>query len=234
MKNLIPSLLSLALIGIATAQSDSTTATRTATWLPAESVNAEQVIGPPCAMNSAAFREQMAIVLWLQTSRSPDQIEFVRKPLDLARFAPLLSEDLLAVDGNRLSAVLDEIIEEVRADYDVVKDEFDLPRPFVANKDVKPVADARPVASYPSGHAIRAVVYARLLGDIFPERKDDLINLALQIGYGRVTAGVHYPIDVIAGQKLGNAYADVIIKQPAWRDAVENIRSQSSEAVPAN
>ena len=89
-----------------------------------------------------------------------------------------------------------------------------------------PVADARPVAAYPSGHAIRAIVYARVLAEIFPDHKDALMELAQQIGYGRVIGGVHFPMDVLAGQKLGQAYADVIVEQPAFEQAVERIRGR--------
>ena len=84
----------------------------------------------------------------------------------------------------------------------------------------------RPVASYPSGHAIRATVYARRLAEIFPEHADALLELARQIGYGRVIAGVHYAMDVLAGQKLGEAHADLIVEQPAFEDAVERIRGR--------
>ncbi len=172
------------------------------------------------------YDTQMAIVLWLQRTRTPEQIAFVQKELDLARFAPLLATELVAVDGIALKAMLDAVIDEVRTDYDKLKAVFDEPRPFQVNDQVHPVSDPRPVASYPSGHAIRATVYARLLGEIFPDHKDALVELGRQIGYGRVIGGVHYPVDVLAGQKLGNAYADVIIAQPAFAEAVKRIRGQ--------
>ncbi|NJO67518.1 MAG: phosphatase PAP2 family protein [Rhodospirillales bacterium] len=196
----------------------------TALYLPAGSVEAAALIAPPPPVDSPGFREQMAVVLWMQRTRSPAQVAFVQEPLDLRRFAALLDADLLTVDGIALDRLVDAVIDEVRADYDAVKAQFDLPRPFVVNDAVEPVIEPRPVASYPSGHAIRAIVYARLLAEIFPERKDALIALARQIGYGRVTAGVHYPIDVTAGQTLGDAYADVIVQQPAFRQAVERLR----------
>ena len=106
------------------------------------------------------------------------------------------------------------------------KGKYDLPRPFVVNDAVHPVTDPRPVASYPSGHAIRAIVYARLLAEIFPDDKQALMDLARQIGYGRVTAGVHYPIDVSFGQKLGDAFADVVVQQPAFKEAIKRIRGE--------
>ncbi len=136
------------------------------------------------------------------------------------------SRALVDVDGIELKRTLDDIIAEVRADYDALKGEFDLKRPFELNDAVHPVADARPVAAYPSGHAIRATVYARVLAEIFPDQKDPLMELAQQIGYGRVIGGVHFPMDVLAGQKLGQAYADVIVEQPAFKQAVERIRGR--------
>jgi len=147
----------------------------------------------------------------------------VEKTLDTKRFAPLVSEELFDVDGIELKKTIDDAISEVRDDYDALKAVYDLPRPFQVNDAIKPVGEARPVASYPSGHAIRAIVYARLLAEIFPGKKDALMDLAIRIGYGRVIAGVHYPDDIVSGQKLGQAYADVIVEQPAFKDAVKRI-----------
>jgi acid phosphatase (class A) len=93
---------------------------------------------------------------------------------------------------------------------------------------VHPVGEARPVAAYPSGHAIRATVYARLLAENFPEHREALLELGRQIGYGRVMAGAHFPIDVLAGQTLGEAYADTIAKQETFLEAVARIRRSAS------
>jgi acid phosphatase (class A) len=193
-------------------------------FLPAGSVDVTALVPPPPAVGSADFEKEMAVVLWLQRARTPAQVTFVRKKLDVERFAPLLGAALVAIDGIELKHTIDSAIDEVRADYDAIKAKYDVPRPFVVNDAVHPVGDARPVASYPSGHAIRAIVYARLLAEIFPDRREALLDLARQVGYGRVLAGVHYPMDVLTGQSLGHAYADVIVKQPAFREAVERIR----------
>ncbi|MEM9635950.1 MAG: phosphatase PAP2 family protein, partial [Pseudomonadota bacterium] len=86
------------------------------------------------------------------------------------------------------------------------------------------VGDARAVASYPSGHSIRAIVYARLLSEVFPEKSDELMDLANRIGHGRVIAGVHYPMDVSSGQVLGHAYSEAILANPAFQEAIADIR----------
>ena len=214
-------LLGIGMVLLLALQASVSARENTAAFLPEGSVDAEKVIGSPPASDSEKFREQMAIVLWLQETRTPEQVEFVLKEVNLERFAPLIAPELLEVDGRALRETLDRVFDEVRADYDRFKAAYDVPRPFVANKEVHPVMDARPVASYPSGHAIRATVTARLLAAMFPERQEELLELAVRISYGRVIAGVHYPMDVVAGMKLGNAYADVILEQPVYRASVE-------------
>ncbi len=196
---------------------------KTRDYLPKGSVNASALIGPPPNLDSNELREQMAVVLWLQHTRTPAQVAFASKSLNLERFAPILSLELVNADGIELKDTLDAVISEVRSDYDALKGKYDLPRPFQINEAVKPVGDARPVAAYPSGHAIRATVYASLLSEIFPDQSEALQVLANQIAYGRVVAGVHFPIDITAGQKLGHAFAAVIVKQAAFKKAVERI-----------
>jgi acid phosphatase (class A) len=163
-------------------------------YVPADSVDAEALIGPPPAVGSAAFKEQMTVVLWLQRTRTPEQVAFVQQHLDVDRFAPLLDAELLGVDGIELKRVIEAVIDEVRDEYDALKGTFGQPRPFVVNDAVEPVANPRPVEAYPSGHAIRAIVYARLLAEIFPDKKQALLDLAYQIGYGRVIVGEHYEL----------------------------------------
>ena len=52
------------------------------------------------------------------------------------------------------------------------------------------------------------------------------MELARRLGYGRVIGGVHFAMDVLAGEKLGQADADVIVEQPAFTQAIERIRGR--------
>ncbi|MEM7123995.1 MAG: phosphatase PAP2 family protein [Pseudomonadota bacterium] len=183
----------------------------------------ESLIPPPPAVGSPTFNEQMAVVEWHQQTRTPAQVEFVETTLNVERFAPVLGDALFTVDGLELKQTIDDAIDEARAEYDGLKEIYDLPRPFVANENIEPIGEARPVSAYPSGHSIRAIIYARLLAEVFPEHEEALMDLAMRVGHGRVIAGAHYPIDVTAGQTLGQAYADVIVEQPAFKEALERI-----------
>ena len=197
---------------------------QTNTYLPAGSVDAKSLIAAPPKIGSPAFKEQMTVVLWLQKTRTPEEARFVEMTLNVERFAPILGAKLFEVDAAALKRLIDAVIDEVRRDYDALKSAYDLPRPFQVSPEVKPVGDARPVASYPSGHAIRAIVYARLLAAVFPDSKAALMDLARRIGYGRVVAGVHYPVDITSGQTLGTAYADAVVANEAFKLAVAKLR----------
>jgi len=223
-KALIQAAVVLLLVSLAATAYADTQSTRV--YLPAGAVDAVALIGPPPEIDAPEFDAEMAVVLWMQLTRTPEQVTFVQKPLNIERFTLILGDSLLTINGRELKVTIDAVISEVRADYDALKAVFDYPRPFLVNLDVEPAVEPRPVASYPSGHAIRSIIFARLLAEVFPEHRQALMDLAEQIGYGRVIAGVHYPLDVLNGQKLANAYADVIVEQPAFKQAVQNIREK--------
>jgi hypothetical protein len=49
--------------------------------------------------------------------------------------------------------------------------------------------------SYPSGHAFQAYYLAKILSKKFPNKKEQLMELAKRIGDIRIIAGLHYPSD---------------------------------------
>jgi hypothetical protein len=53
--------------------------------------------------------------------------------------------------------------------------------------------------AYPSGHAAGSRILALALGEIFPHRKEVLVELSRLIGQSRIDGGLHYPSDVQAG-----------------------------------
>jgi acid phosphatase (class A) len=90
-----------------------------------------------------------------------------------------------------------------------LKDENQRLRPFVQHPTL--VTPLFPVDdfSYPSGHASGSEVQARILGELFPDREQDLLKRSRQVADGRVVAGVHYASDTEAGENLG----DLIFEQ---------------------
>lgn len=57
--------------------------------------------------------------------------------------------------------------------------------------------------SFPSGHSAASMAVAAMYALTYPSLGIWLLPLAVMVGYSRVALGVHYPLDVIAGQAIG-------------------------------
>ena len=85
----------------------------------------------------------------------------------------------------------------------VTKFLLEAPRPFVVLADSTPLFTLAPFDAFPSGHATISMGLAMAM--LLHDRARGFIYLvaALVIGWGRVAAGVHWPIDVVAGWLMG-------------------------------
>ena len=107
--------------------------------------------------------------------------------------------------GKKVKAFLVAALSTVLARYGVVeaiRAVYPNPRPFAALSEIRPLFTDTSF-SFPSGHAsfffaLAAVIYChdKKLGLWFA-------LAALLMGIGRVTAGVHYPADILAGAIVG-------------------------------
>jgi hypothetical protein len=98
---------------------------------------------------------------------------------------------------------------------------LECPRPMEFSPTIQPMILTPGHSTYPSGHATESYFIAELLPmlakgsaeNLEPEVSDrrslraQLRRLAYRIAENRVVAGVHYPLDSLAGQLLGTALA---------------------------
>ncbi len=80
---------------------------------------------------------------------------------------------------------------------------FSHPRPFIVFSEISPLFIHGGTDSFPSGHA---TFFASLATSIFLYHKKAgyiLFACALLVGLARIIAGVHFPLDIIAGYILG-------------------------------
>jgi len=66
--------------------------------------------------------------------------------------------------------------------------------------------------SYPSNHATFATAQSEVLAYLFPAHVEFIRAVAKEGGDSRVWAGIHYPMDLVSGNQLGNSVAQMFIE----------------------
>jgi hypothetical protein len=86
-------------------------------------------------------------------------------------------------------------------------------RPIDIEPRVLPIIQTPSHSTFPSGHAVESFTVATLLGKMFPDSATLLDRMAARISTNRIVAGVHVPIDNVAGcatgRLLGAAIAEI-------------------------
>jgi membrane-associated phospholipid phosphatase len=82
------------------------------------------------------------------------------------------------------------------------------PRPMAWSPQVQPCITTPGHGSFPMGHAVQAFLTAGLLQTLTGAQADDawgvqLTRTAFRMAINRVVAGVHFPVDLVAGLVLG-------------------------------
>lgn len=92
----------------------------------------------------------------------------------------------------------------------IIKHVYPSPRPFVLLDDVTKLLDYGRMESFPSGHATFFSAIATVL--YFYHKKIAIFYLlgALVIGLSRIIAGIHWPIDILAGYVIGGIIASFV------------------------
>jgi hypothetical protein len=88
-------------------------------------------------------------------------------------------------------------------------------RPVEWNARVMPVIETPGHGTLPSGHAMNGALTSELLSALMydrdAERRRQLDLLARRIAFNRVVAGVHFPMDSLAGYWLGRRLAAMLV-----------------------
>ncbi|TPG60519.1 phosphatase PAP2 family protein [Roseomonas nepalensis] len=80
-------------------------------------------------------------------------------------------------------------------------------RPFQLDPEFRTAFPTPNHPSYPAAHSCYSSASAGVLAHLFPADAEPLAILAREAGDSRVWAGIHYPSDVAAGQRLGRQVA---------------------------
>ncbi len=203
------------------------------TYLAPADLDLTVLLAPPPAPTSAAQATDLAAVLGAQESRTaPDaEVAIADAQVSVFRFADVLGPAFTEDNLPLTTAIFREVGREVVAAGRLAKQHWHRPRPFVASSQIKPLLPVSSDGSYPSGHAMFGYVTALLLAWQVPEQRAALIARGVRYGENRVTAGMHYPTDIVAGRTAATAMAAVLLQKPRFRADLEASRQEIRSAL---
>ncbi|MEM1505547.1 phosphatase PAP2 family protein [Domibacillus sp. 8LH] len=122
--------------------------------------------------------------------------------------------------GNMVS-----LVNTLRGSYsstNPAKEHFNYPRPFrwsstsIVVPALVPAINPDPSkdGGFPSGHTNAAYLTAYAMAYAVPERYQELLTRASELGNNRIVAGMHSPLDVIGGRTMATALAAAILSDP--------------------
>ena len=195
---------------------------------------------PQWPQSAIAIEADLQAVLAAQASRTPSDtqealLDAARGPLawaqDAAGLGPTFTEQRYPAATTLLLALHEDMRAVNRAanlekGYRV--------RPSGVDSRVKSIfADnLNNSASYPSARSASSRVWALLLGDVFNLRRAALLAHADRTAQLRLLGGAHFPSDIDAGKRLGDAYYSQVFADPSFQQALARARQEAAAAKP--
>ena len=163
------------------------------------------------------------------STRTPEEAARAKREhrISLATFAAAIGPAYSAGAYPKLEALCKDVELECRGVADVGKAKWKRLRPAVADpvRFTDP-SDPETSFSYPSSHATRATGLALVLAEIFPARRAEILQKGRDIGWVRVEAGSHTPLDIYAGRVLGQALAQAFLRDPEFQSDLAAVKAE--------
>jgi hypothetical protein len=163
--------------------------------------------------------------------KHPSNESEIEQVLEAVKDNDLDKETQRNLDKNNHRMMLDIVDEDMDnwkrfiEDVDIhtikLKMKYGRQRPYEYSDKIKSITDTDDSPSFPSGHAIEAYALAEVLGERYPDKKDELDKMASKISKSRVQMGNHFPSDIEVGEKVGKMIADAYLsttKIEKWSD----------------
>lgn len=205
-------------------------------YLRAADVDVTAMIPPAPADNSLTTAADLMTVLAVQARRTPESVALATyfAEQSVFQFDAVIGPWFNAKSLPRTAAIFEQVAADRYAISSKGKAFWARPRPPLLDPRVHACIELPSSGAYPSGHTTMAYVWAGLLAEVFPEKREALQERAAMIGWSRIVGGVHYPSDVAAGRILGEKLAQEFLKVPALRAALDEVKAEVAHAAQSH
>ncbi len=195
-------------------------------YIPAAQFKTVQ-FNPPPAPDSDAQREDLAAILAWQNKRTEADCAKANVTANFTADTFLGENSLFPKPlPDEVRKFIDRVSSDLEDAVTNMKERYQRPRPYKAYPDqTQPCIKKSWGYSYPSGHSSFSRVFANVLADIVPERRDEFFKKADEIAQDRVIGGVHFPTDIAAGKVFGDLYHAELLKSEGYRKDIEKMKT---------
>jgi len=209
-------------------------------YLNARQIDLTKLLAPPPTLGSPTQQAELAKVLKVQRTRTPEQVTRAQGDVhkSVFRFADVLGPSFSEANLPKTAALF------LAAEHDAGlvakggKQYFKRARPFVTSDEVHPVVPTNNpkgyYGSYPSGHATFGYMAAILLAQMVPEKSAALFARGREFGMNRIVDGVHYPSDIEAGRIDGTLVAQALMANPKFQQDFSDAKAEVRAALALN
>jgi acid phosphatase (class A) len=190
-------------------------------------------LAPPPAQDSDQTKAELAEILKVQKSRTPEMMAAAVADTEETgfSFANVMGSDFTAAKLPLTAALLGKVHEAEGDLTDPVKDYYHRPRPYDFDSRVEPCVKKSKSFSYPSGHATGGTAMAVILAHLVPEKKDAILARGLSYAENRIVGGAHYRSDIVAGQRAGVLLAEALLRKSDFKKDYEKARAELREVL---
>jgi acid phosphatase (class A) len=183
----------------------------------------------PDAPYSKKWTDEIDHILTLQKTITPQTIEQIRVETDV--IPQMIAEPVLEKSFTpEAYPVTYDFLAKVGSDAwrigDDVKEYWGTTRPWLMDSRVRLYAKPIYSKAYPSGHTVTNYVWAEILSELFPSKREAFFARAAEVAEHRVVGGVHTPDDVAGGQKLAAVIAQEMRQDTQFQKAFAAARAE--------
>ncbi len=175
-------------------------------YLKAGQPSAAELLAPPPLPGSAEQAADLSTVVSLSKACSSNEVAlaFSEKKFSIFTFAPAIGGFLAPGKFRQTEVFFESVRQDAATIADLGKDYWRRSRPYTVEPSLA-AGKLEKSYSYPSGHATEGMVLALLLADLFPDRREAILEVGRNLGWHRLWIGRHYPTDIFAGRMLAQA-----------------------------
>jgi acid phosphatase (class A) len=189
------------------------------------------LLPPPPVPGSAEQAADLAAARMVFKGRTPAEEARAMKDANLSifNFEPAIGPVFQRGKLPKTEALLEKVKKEISEAINIPKDHWKRLRPYQVDKDLT-LGKGEASASYPSGHSTRGTVQSLILAELFPEKREAILEFGRTIGWDRVLIGKHFITDVRAGRVLGQAIVRELMKNETFQHDLAEAKAEIKAA----